>query len=94
MEQACGCSSVRGGGELTSGVLVSVAGTPTRHLHDGVCLLRRSRHGSLDRRSKLAAAPQCEVEADSRCVLVSAAGTLTRHLQDVVCLCDGAASQA
>ena len=31
MEQACGCSSVRGGGGLISGVLVSAAGTTTRH---------------------------------------------------------------
>ena len=38
--------------------------------------LRRKPSCSDDSSSKLAAAPRCEAEADSRCVLVSAAGTL------------------
>ena len=69
IQQACGCFTVRGGSGRK--VRTRLRCLP---LHD-VCKLHRSRHEALIHTSKLAPAPRCEAEADSRCVLVSASGT-------------------
>ena len=48
---------------------------PRPRTSDELCLRRSSHQAPTDGGASLWAAPQCEVEVDSRCLLVSASGT-------------------
>ena len=87
MEQACGCSSVRGGGGGRK-VRARLCRRHSIQAHSCcrcVCLCDGAAIESSDWWSKLAAAPRCEAEAaDARCkIIVSAVGTPSRHLLQV-----------
>ena len=53
-----------------------------RHSNQGTCN-GAAMHAQPECSIKLAAAPQCEAEADAMCVLVSAAGAPTKALAGV-----------
>ena len=105
MEQACGCSTVCGGGgpkvrcsSLPAIIRWRVLVTSTTPLHLQVLCLCNGH--PTDRASELAPASWCKVEAGSRCVLAASRwcsdeeclpqAPRPQHLQ-VVCLCNGAA---
>ena len=86
LEQGCGCSTVRGGGRLKVRACLylwhylewRVLATTTSHTCRMVFAIVRwcCHEAPTDRaRLRIAAAPRCEAEADSKSVLVSASGT-------------------